>query len=142
MQGDRSYYKQWPTGEVIELVEHLPFCHGSAFKYLLRPAKRQRAADLEKAAWYIRRILDKAAVQNFVFGRDELIDTQLLSLGLSFARDLYNAGYQRTGLACKLLSVAFWDREISDVERHKALYHALNEIEKEAAEESDRIKQN
>jgi hypothetical protein len=48
--------------EVIEITEHLNFCRGNAVKYLCRAglkSKDTEIEDLEKAAWYLQRELNR-----------------------------------------------------------------------------------
>jgi cytidyltransferase-like protein len=57
-----SHYNQGPK-EVIDLIEENGygngFCYGNAIKYLLRaPHKGEEKQDLEKAIWYIRRLIE------------------------------------------------------------------------------------
>lgn len=56
-----SHYTSHPSGvECIQVVEHLPFCVGSAIKYLWRAGLKSGASeleDLEKARWYVEREL-------------------------------------------------------------------------------------
>jgi len=53
------HYRCNPSGvECIEVTQHLPFCIGSAMKYLWRCGlKRTESAedDLNKAIWYIKK---------------------------------------------------------------------------------------
>lgn len=45
--------------EVIDIIDRLNFCAGSAIKYILRaPFKGEFKRDLMKAIWYLRRIQD------------------------------------------------------------------------------------
>jgi hypothetical protein len=47
--------------ECIEITEHLSFCLGNALKYLWRSGLKDGtpgSADLQKAAWYLRREVD------------------------------------------------------------------------------------
>jgi hypothetical protein len=52
------HYTQHPSGvECIEIAEHLPFCLGSALKYVWRAGQKEgapRLDDLKKARWYLR----------------------------------------------------------------------------------------
>lgn len=54
-----AHYRSHPSGvEVIEIVEHMDFCVGNAFKYVARAGlKGDVSEDLNKADWYIRRAL-------------------------------------------------------------------------------------
>jgi len=56
-----KHYTSHPSGvEVIQITEHMNFCLGNAVKYLLRAElKDNKAQDLNKAIWYIRRELEK-----------------------------------------------------------------------------------
>lgn len=43
--------------EVIDIIDRMNFCAGSAIKYILRaPFKGEYERDLRKAIWYLRRI--------------------------------------------------------------------------------------
>lgn len=55
------HYTSHPSGvECIEITEHMNFTLGNAVKYLFRrDGKGQRSADLRKAAWYLRRELER-----------------------------------------------------------------------------------
>ena len=59
-----SHYT-WLGGiEVIDITEHLGFCLGNVIKYTLRADhKGQPIEDLEKAAWYLRREIDRRKTQ-------------------------------------------------------------------------------
>lgn len=54
---DHPSHYQHPSGvEAIDICEHLGFNLGNAYKYLARAGKKgDRAEDLLKAAWYLRR---------------------------------------------------------------------------------------
>lgn len=54
---DHPPHYQHPSGvEAIDICEHLGFNLGNAYKYLARAGKKgDRAEDLRKAAWYLRR---------------------------------------------------------------------------------------
>jgi hypothetical protein len=54
---DHPSHYQHPSGvEAIDICEHLGFNLGNAYKYLARAGKKgDRAEDLRKAAWYLRR---------------------------------------------------------------------------------------
>ena len=56
-----KHYNSHPTGiECIDIIEHFPFNLGSAMKYIWRAGlKGERAEDLEKAAWYIQREIER-----------------------------------------------------------------------------------
>ena len=57
-----KHYKQYAR-EVIELTEHMDFCGGNACKYILRaPFKGKEAEDLQKAKWYIERMVQSKSV--------------------------------------------------------------------------------
>ena len=57
-----SHYTQYPH-EVIEFTEHMDFCKGNAVKYIARAGFKggpeKEIEDLEKAAWYIKRKIEK-----------------------------------------------------------------------------------
>jgi hypothetical protein len=52
-----EHYTSHPSGvECIQITEHMPFCLGSAIKYLWRAGHKGDAVeDLKKAAWYVAR---------------------------------------------------------------------------------------
>jgi hypothetical protein len=53
------HYTQYGC-EVIEITEHLTFNAGNAVKYIARaPLKGNQIQDLEKAAWYLAREIDR-----------------------------------------------------------------------------------
>lgn len=54
-----KHYTSHPSGiECIQVTEHFDFCTGSAMKYLWRAGlKQNKREDLEKAKWYIERLL-------------------------------------------------------------------------------------
>ena len=56
-----AHYNQHPTGvECIDIIEHLTFNVGNAIKYLWRVGlKGERLGDLEKAAWYVQREIER-----------------------------------------------------------------------------------
>ena len=59
-----SHYTQYPV-EVIQLTEHMPFLEGNVVKYVARaPFKDNKVQDLEKAAWYLNRAIEKAKAEN------------------------------------------------------------------------------
>ena len=53
------HYNSHPSGvEVIQITEHMNFCLGNAVKYILRcDYKGRPIEDLEKARWYIDRLI-------------------------------------------------------------------------------------
>jgi hypothetical protein len=56
------HYRGHPSGvECIEITEHMPFCIGTAMKYLWRCDLKHPdpEEDLLKAIWYIRREIDR-----------------------------------------------------------------------------------
>jgi len=54
------HYTSHPSGvECIQITEHLSFCVGNAIKYLWRADLKNGTEDLEKAAWYIAREIDR-----------------------------------------------------------------------------------
>ena len=55
------HYNTHPSGvECIDVVEHMPFNLGNAVKYIWRADEKGRPIeDLEKAAWYIQREIQK-----------------------------------------------------------------------------------
>ncbi len=59
-----AHYTGHPSGiECIEVAEHLPFCLGNAFKYLFRrAAKGNELENVEKALWYVRRHIERWAL--------------------------------------------------------------------------------
>lgn len=60
-----AHYTSHHSGvESIEICEKLDFCLGNAVKYLWRSGKKGNPTeDLQKAAWYLRRVVDGAHVQ-------------------------------------------------------------------------------
>ena len=63
--------------EVIDLIEEwgLGFCLGNAVKYICRSGRKggieNRRVDLEKAAWYLNRAIEKGEVVYYSITRDE-----------------------------------------------------------------------
>jgi len=60
------HYTRHPSGiECIEVTEHMGFCLGNAVKYIWRAdLKGSAIEDLRKAAWYIRREIEKREAAN------------------------------------------------------------------------------
>ena len=63
-----SHYLKDSGFEVIDVIEawNLDFCLGNAIKYIARAGKKfpdKKAEDLEKAIWYIERIIKKSSVK-------------------------------------------------------------------------------
>lgn len=56
-----AHYNSHKSGvEAIEICEHLDFCLGNAVKYLFRAGHKDPIVqDLRKAAWYLRRMIDR-----------------------------------------------------------------------------------
>ena len=56
-----AHYKAHPSGvECIQVTEHMNFCLGNAVKYIWRAGlKDDVVQDLEKAAWYINREIER-----------------------------------------------------------------------------------
>ncbi len=57
-----KHYTTHPSGvECIQIVEHMNFCRGNAVKYIWRAGEKtdDEIQDLEKAAWYLRREIDR-----------------------------------------------------------------------------------
>jgi hypothetical protein len=56
-----QHYTDHPSGiECIEITEHMNFCLGNAVKYLWRADLKDDAIeDLQKAAWYINREIER-----------------------------------------------------------------------------------
>ena len=56
-----AHYNAHPSGvECIDIVEHMSFNVGNAIKYLWRADEKGRPLeDLEKAAWYINREIER-----------------------------------------------------------------------------------
>lgn len=56
-----QHYTIHPSGiETIEITEHMNFCLGNVIKYLMRaPYKGEQIEDLEKAAWYLNREINR-----------------------------------------------------------------------------------
>ncbi len=54
------HYTSHPSGvECIAITEHMTFLMGNAMKYLWRADLKGGLEDLEKAAWYIQREIEK-----------------------------------------------------------------------------------
>lgn len=53
------HYTSHESGvECIEITEHMPFCEGTALKYLWRAGEKgDRLEDLRKARWYVDRAI-------------------------------------------------------------------------------------
>lgn len=55
-----KHYTAHPSGvECIQITEHMSFCLGNAIKYLWRADLKNGIEDLQKAAWYINREIEK-----------------------------------------------------------------------------------
>jgi len=56
-----QHYKSHPSGvECIQITEHMDFLSGNAMKYLWRAGQKDdKIQDLEKAKWYIERLIKK-----------------------------------------------------------------------------------
>lgn len=57
-----AHYTSHPSGiEAIQVTEHMNFCLGNAIKYIWRAGLKADNAvtDLEKAAWYIQREIER-----------------------------------------------------------------------------------
>ena len=56
-----SHYNSHPSGiEAIQITEHETFLRGNILKYVLRaPYKGNELEDLEKAAWYLQREIQR-----------------------------------------------------------------------------------
>lgn len=55
-----DHYTQHPSGvECIQITEHMNFNVGNAVKYLWRADLKNGIEDLEKAAWYISREIER-----------------------------------------------------------------------------------
>jgi hypothetical protein len=61
MVNNPVHYTQHPSGvEAIEITEHFNFNCGNAIKYIWRAGLKGNAIqDLQKAAWYIEREINK-----------------------------------------------------------------------------------
>ena len=60
-----KHYTAFPGVEVIDLAEHLSFCRGNVIKYVARAGIKNsntELEDLEKAAWYLQREIER--IQN------------------------------------------------------------------------------
>lgn len=108
--GDRDYYKDWKSGEVIDLIKNLPFVYGSAIKYLLRPGKHEHAEDLEKSLWYVRRIISDEGIPIPV----EHDSKKLLDLAFAFADELQEAGYGQECAALVWLAHALFEERAEE----------------------------
>lgn len=58
---DPTHYREHPSGvDCITITEHMNFCLGNAVKYVWRAGlKGEAVEDLEKAAWYIDREIQR-----------------------------------------------------------------------------------
>jgi len=58
------HYTQHPSGvECIAITEHMNFCLGNAIKYIWRAdLKINTVEDLEKAAWYLQREIQRRKI--------------------------------------------------------------------------------
>lgn len=55
-----DHYTKHPSGvECITVVEHMSFNVGNAMKYLWRADLKNGVEDLRKAAWYVRREIER-----------------------------------------------------------------------------------
>lgn len=56
-----SHYRSHPSGiETIQITEHETFLRGNILKYVLRaPYKGNELEDMEKAAWYLARDIQR-----------------------------------------------------------------------------------
>ena len=55
-----KHYTEHPSGiECIQITEHMNFCLGNAMKYLWRADLKNGTEDLQKAAWYIQREIER-----------------------------------------------------------------------------------
>lgn len=55
-----AHYTRHPSGiECIQITEHMNFCIGNAVKYLWRADLKNGVEDLQKAAWYIAREIER-----------------------------------------------------------------------------------
>jgi hypothetical protein len=56
-----KHYNSHPSGiQAIQVTEHMNFCLGNAVKYIWRAdLKNDAIEDLEKAAWYINREIER-----------------------------------------------------------------------------------
>lgn len=54
------HYTAHPSGiECIQVTEHMGFCLGNAIKYIWRADLKGGVEDLQKAAWYIQREIQR-----------------------------------------------------------------------------------
>lgn len=55
-----KHYLSHPSGiECIQITEHMTFTLGNAMKYIWRADYKNGLEDLQKAAWYIQREIEK-----------------------------------------------------------------------------------
>lgn len=103
---DHPSHYQHPSGvEAIDICEHLGFNLGNAYKYLARAGKKgDRAEDLRKAAWYLRRQADR---EDFV----DHLPPDLPSLARINAARVLKVGYD--GSAHRLMLNAIVSGSIS-----------------------------
>ena len=63
-----AHYQGFSNGaQVVDITEHLSFCAGNAIKYLARAGKKDPAKhveDLEKAAWFVQREIQRVKAGN------------------------------------------------------------------------------
>lgn len=78
-----AHYNKYPH-EVIELTEQFDFNMGNAFKYIIRaPYKGKYHEDMQKAAWYLKRIVEKKQ-------KLRVITKSIENLGQTFQNTLVN----------------------------------------------------
>ena len=60
------HYNDHPSGvETIDIIEHMVFNLGNAFKYIVRHPLKGDHADLNKAIWYLERQLTLPEIKGF-----------------------------------------------------------------------------
>lgn len=60
-----KHYTSHPSGvECIQVTEHMSFNVGNAMKYLWRADLKNGLEDLRKAAWYVRREIERLEKAN------------------------------------------------------------------------------
>lgn len=70
--------------EVIELTEQFSFNMGNVFKYILRaPYKGKYHEDMQKAAWYLKRIVEKKE-------KLKTINKKTIELAVTYQNSLIN----------------------------------------------------
>jgi hypothetical protein len=85
------HYNQHPSGvECITITEHMNFNLGNATKYIWRASlKGNLVEDLEKAAWYVAREIERIKKMQKAEHADQTGKQKPLSEGLEFALSVH-----------------------------------------------------